>query len=79
MRATLRQLLTNDELNKLAYSGFNFAWDMELCNVSMNVLTDIAIMLIRTEYGDVMPSCVLSAKAIEILTHRAIEKKLEIF
>jgi hypothetical protein len=81
MRAKLIELLTEEEiekLNKYKYRNTNID-NIELRDVDIKTLSDIALTLMETEYGDKMPACVLSAKAIEILNARAIRLNKGIF
>lgn len=80
--ATLYNLLTideRDELNCTTYFGGKIELDKNIKDVTVEELSRISLTLIKTEYKGKVPECVLSAKAIEILTLRAIEHNISIF
>ena len=80
--AILRDLLTPGELRQIEYMNYGnvIRLDYFIHNLTVRELNDISLILITTELqGQLLHSCVLAAKAIEILTQRAVEKKLIIF
>lgn len=81
--AKLCDLLTKDELIKIKEGNdifFDINPEIDFRHMSIQQLSDIAFILIKTEYEyDLVPECVLSAKAIEILTNRAIDRRQAIF
>ena len=76
---------TNKESFELQPKVFSFKQllDTEIKHITVEQLSHMALMLIATEYNlgdnDKVPECVLSAKAIEILTNRAQKLNLPIF
>lgn len=77
---TLFDLIYPEELNAIAHIPQEDCTMKDFSDLTVKDLSSIAFILIRTEHGDgKMPECVLAAKAIEILTNRAIKLKLPLF
>jgi hypothetical protein len=78
--AKLSELLTENENKELIgaklYVGYS---EMEVKDLTIQQLSNIAFILMRTEYGEKAPKCFISAEAINILTRRAIKLKSFIF
>lgn len=69
----LSELLTDEEKEKIKSSPYHKAIidiNKNMEDLTVNELSDISIILIKTEYGDKTPECILSAESIKILTKR---------
>jgi hypothetical protein len=79
--AKLHELLTEEEKNILSRNfSFNYDGAKDVTELTVRELAGMGLELIRTEYNwGMMPSCVISAEAINILTKRAKEKKISIY
>ncbi len=80
--AKLFELLTENEKQKLSaikYYGACIETGTDIKGMTVEQLSNIAFILIETEYNGKVPECVLSAEAINILTKRAIERGVGIF
>ena len=80
--AKLFELLTENEIQKLSaikYYGACIDIGTDIKKMTVEQLSNIAFILIKTEYNGKVPECVLSAEAINILTKRAIEQNIGIF
>ena len=80
--AKLFELLTENEKQKLSaikYYDTCIETGTEIKEMTVEQLSNIAFILIETEYNGKVPECVLSAEAIKILTKRAIERSVGIF
>jgi len=78
--AKLFELLTESEKRKLSTVKYNsICIETDVKKMTVSQLSDIAFILIETEYNKKAPECVLSAEAINILTKRAIESNIGIF
>lgn len=80
--ATLIELLNSneiDEIESIHFYGAPTDVSTKISELTVEKLSRIALTLIKTEYGGKVPECVLSAKAIEILTERAIKKNVALF
>ena len=80
--AKLFELLTENEQGKLSaikYYGACIDTGIDIKEMTVEQLSNIAFILIETEYNCKVPECVLSAEAINILTKRAIERGVGIF
>lgn len=74
--AKLFELLTESENKQL---GSSIEPNTEIKDMTVEQLSNIAFVLIETEYNGNVPECVLSAEAINILTKRAKERNVDIF
>ena len=77
--AKLFELLTENEIKKLKNYGACIETGTDIKEMTVEQLSNIAFILIETEYNGKVPECVLSAEAITILTNRAIERSFGIF
>lgn len=78
--ATLRQLLTEREESVLSNNPCIYIdLNKNFKELTIQDLFNISLELIRTEYPFKMPSCILSAEAINILTQRAKDKNIGLF
>lgn len=78
----LHELLTDTEKEKLSsirLHGTAFDTSIEVKYMTIEQLNDIAFVILASEYEGKVPECVLSSEVINILTKRAIKKKLSIF
>lgn len=80
--AKLFELLTENEKQKLSdmkYYGAYISTGTDIKEMALEQLRNIAFILIETEYNGKVPECVLSAEAINILTKRAMDRRVSIF
>lgn len=79
--AKLFELLTEQEYGSIKKYPLilGVSLDMPVKKMTVSQLSSISLDLIKTEYGDKCPDCILSAKALEILFERAKKKDLGIF
>lgn len=80
--AILEELLTEQEIKKIEDCNgvlFDVGLHKDIRFMTMQEFTWIAFILIETECKGRIHECVLSAKAIEILTDRAIQKNIDIY
>lgn len=85
MSAQLHELLSDEEITEIertvkSSDDINFITryhDVKLLTVKQ--LSDISLILFRTEYPMRVPPCILSAECIHILVRRAEKKKIGIF
>lgn len=79
--AILSELLHENEIDQVKKHPENMGnvLSIEFNKLTVEQLSNIAFMLIRTEYKNHMPKCILSAEAINILTERAQERNINLF
>lgn len=78
--AKLIELLITKEIDQIIVTKDTILrgidMDKDVGDLTINDLNALSFLLIRTEYGDVMPKCILGAEAITILTRRAEARHL---
>lgn len=78
--AKLIELLTTKEIDQIIVTKDSILrgidMDKDAGDLTINELNALSFLLIRTEYGSIMPKCILGAEAITILTRRAKARHL---
>lgn len=80
--AQLYELLKESELLEIRlvkYSGGCIDVYQEIKDITIEDLSRLSFMLIKTEYNSIVPNCVLAAESINILTKRAVELNIPMF
>lgn len=83
--ANLLDLITKEEADSIQQQSifkigpYNASVFEDIRSLTVQQLSDIALILIKTEYGEKCPECILPAKAIEILITRAEKKNIAVF
>lgn len=82
--ATLRNLFTFKELEsfeqykKINLISENLSVDTRIENLRVKDLGSIALIVMKEEYGLMVPACLLSAECINIFVRRAQKQNLSI-
>lgn len=80
MGAILSELLNEKELEKInSIKLYGVETEIEVKKMTIEQLSNIACILIESEYDEKIPECIFSSVAINILTQRAIKKGINIF
>jgi len=78
--AKLRELLTIEEIREIENRKYvTIDLDKDMRDVTLGDMNSISLIIIGKEYPDVILQGVTTAKAIEILTDRAIRLDISIF
>lgn len=80
--ALLIDLLTEREIEDIKYlkkNNVGLEVSTEFNKITIQQLSDIAFVLMKTKYKNYVPNCVITAEAINILTERAQERNINLF
>lgn len=78
--AKLRELLTIEEIREIENRKYvTIDLDKDMRDVILGDLNSISLIILKTEFEDIVAKFNIGAKALEILTNRAIQLDIGIY